>query len=109
MTDGDYKAAVQLDKATGSNLAEQMRKDLEQQRLKSHQQAILNAFYAGRREAPGDERIPYATLQRLAAGIDYETDLAIAAMQALDDKLIELKNEKQQKEIERMKAKGAKR
>jgi len=101
VTDGDYKAAVQLDKATGSNLAEQMRKDLEQQRLTQSQQAILNAFHAGRREAPGDERIPYATLQRLASGIDYEADLAIAAMQALDDKLIELKNDKQQKERER--------
>lgn len=90
-------------------MAAQMRKDLEQQRLKPHQQEILSAFYSGRREAIPDGRIPYATLQRLAESVNYESDHAIAIWQKLDDKLIELQNEKRQKEIERMKANGAKR
>ena len=86
-----------------------MRKDLEQQKLKTHQQHILNAFYAARREAVGDERISYATLLRVSGSVPHEQDMVITAMQALDDKLIELKNDKQQKELDRMKAKGAKR
>jgi hypothetical protein len=100
---------VQLDKVTGSNMAEQMRKDLEQQKLKSHQQELLSAFYSGRREAIPDGRIPYATLQRVVEAVNYEPDHAISIIQHLDDKLIELQNEKRQKEIERMKSKGAKR
>lgn len=86
-----------------------MRKDLEQQKLKQHQQELLSAFYAGRREAIPDGRIPYATLQRLAESVNYEPDHAMAIWQQLDDKLIELQNDKRQKEMERMKAKGAKR
>lgn len=100
---------MQLDKVTGSNMAEHMRKDLEQQKLKPHQQELLSAFYSGRREAIPDGRIPYATLQRLAKKVNYEHDHAISIIQQLDDKLIELQNEKRQKEGERMKAKGAKR
>lgn len=86
-----------------------MRKDLDRQRLKPHQQELLSAFYSGRREAIPDGRIPYATLQRLADSVNYESDHAVAIWQQLDDKLVELQNEKRQKEIERMKSKGAKR
>lgn len=86
-----------------------MRRDLEQQRLKPHQHELLSAFYAGRREAIPDGRIPYATLQRLTEAVNYEADHAISIWQQLDDKLIELQNEKRQKDMERMKAKGAKR
>lgn len=102
-------AAVRLDKIDGGNLAAQMRKDLEKVKLKPHQQELLNAFYSARREAVGGERIPYATLTRIAATVGYEVDHAIGVFQALDDELIRLNNEKQQKEIERMKAKGGKR
>ena len=86
-------------------MAEQMCKDLEQQRLKPRQQELLSAFYSGRREAIPDGRIPYATLQRLAESVNYESDHAITIWQQLDDKLIELQNEKRQKELERMKSK----
>lgn len=86
-----------------------MRQDIDAIRLKPHQQEILSAFYAGRREASSGERIPYATLLRLSEAVNYESDHAISLMQQLDDKLIELQNEKQQREIERMKSKGAKR
>ena len=90
-------------------MAEQMRKDLEQQKLKSHQQELLSAFYSGRREAIPDGRITYATLQRLAEKVNYEPDHAISIIQQLDDKLIELQNDKRKKEIEQMRAKGVKR
>ena len=90
-------------------MAEQMRKDLERQKLKSHHQELLSAFYSGRREAIPDGRIPYATLQRLAEKVNYEPDHAISIIQQLDDKLIELQNEKRKKEMERMKLEGAKR
>lgn len=89
-------------------MAEQMRRDLEQQKLKPRQQELLSAFYSGRREAIPDGRIPYATLQRLAESVNYESDYAITIWQQIDDKLIELQNEKRQKEIDRMKSKGAK-
>ena len=89
-------------------MAEQMRKDLEQKKLKPHQQELLSSFYSGRREAIPDGRIPYATLQRLSESVNYESDHAITIWQQIDDKLIELQNDKRQKELERMKAKGAK-
>lgn len=94
-----------LDKATGGNLSEQMRKDLEKVKLKPHQQELLNAFYSARREAASGERIPYATLTRIAETVSYEADHAIAIMQQLDDELIRLNNEKQQRDIEKMKSK----
>lgn len=96
---------MQLDKATGSNLAVQMRQDIDAVKLKSHQQEILSAFFMGRREAAQDGRIPYETLRRVADLVSYEHDHAISLMQKLDDKLIELQNDKRQKEIERMKGK----
>ena len=86
-----------------------MRQDMEKVKLKPHQQELLNAFYSARREAASGERIPYATLKRIAGTVSYEHDHAISVMQQLDDKLIELNNEKQQREIEKMKAKGARR
>ena len=98
-----------LDKATGGNLSEQMRNDLEKVKLKPHQQELLNAFYSARREAASGERIPYATLARIAATVGYEDDHAISIMQQLDDKLIELNNEKQRQEMEKMKSKGGRR
>lgn len=100
---------MQLDKATGSNLAAQMRQDIDAIRLKPHQQEILSAFFMARREAAQDARIPYETLRRVADSVSYEHDHAISLMQKLDDKLIELQNDKRQKELDRMKAKGAKR
>lgn len=109
ISDGDYKAAVALDKATGGNLAAQMREDMEKVKLKPYRQELLNAFYAARREASSGERIPYATLTRIADTVNYEADHAISIMQQLDDELIRLNNEKQQRELEKMKAKGAKR
>lgn len=90
---------------TGGNLTERMRQDIDKVKLKPHQQEIMSAFFAGRREAVSGERIPYATLQRLADLISYESDHAISLMQQLDDKLIELQNEKHKKDIERMKNK----
>ena len=100
---------MQLDKVTGSNMAEQMRKDIEKQHIKPHQQELLSAFYAARRDAIPDGRIPYATLQRVVEAVNYEPDHAISIIQQLDDKLIELQNERRKKEIERMKLEGAKR
>lgn len=86
-----------------------MRQEIDSQRLKPGLQEIMSAFYSGRREASSGERIPFATLQRLAQTINYESDYAISLMQQMDDKLIELQNEKQQREMERMKTKGSKR
>ena len=108
ISDGDYKAAVRLDAISGSNMAEQMRQELDANKLTRTQQELLSAFYAGRREAADRNRIPYATMQRLADTINYESDLAIRCIQALDDTLIELVNEKERKDMERMKSKGGK-
>lgn len=87
-------------------MAEQMRQELDANKLTHTQQELLSAFYAGRREATDRNRIPYATMQRLADTISYESDLAIRCIQALDDTLIELVNERERKDLERMKSKG---
>lgn len=90
-------------------MAEQMRQELDANKLTHRQQELLSAFYAGRREATDRNRIPYATMARLADTIiNYESDLAIRCIQALDDTLIELVNEKERKDMERMKSKGVK-
>jgi len=96
---------VRLDSISGTNMAEQMRQELDANKLTHIQQELLSAFYAGRREAADRNRIPYATMQRLADTISYESDLAIRCIQALDDTLIELVNEKERKDLERMKNK----
>lgn len=102
----DYEAAVRLDKFDNGNMAEQMRQELDANKLTHTQQELLSTFYSGRREAVDRNRIPYATMQRLADTISYESDLAIRCIQALDDTLIELVNEKERKDLERMKSKG---
>lgn len=94
---------------TGSNMAEQMRQELDANKLTHIQQELLSAFYAGRREATDRNRIPYATMQRLADTISYESDLAIRCIQALDDTLIELVNEKDKREADKLAAKAGKR
>ena len=99
---------MRLDAISGTNMAEQMRQELGANKLTHTQQELLSAFYAGRREATDRNRIPYATMQRLADTISYESDLAIRCIQALDDTLIELVNEKERKDLERMKSKGGK-
>lgn len=86
-------------------MAEQMRQELDANKLTHTQQELLSAFYAGRREATDRNRITYATMQRLADTISYESDLVIRCIQALDDTLIELVNEKERKDLERMKNK----
>lgn len=96
---------MRLDAISGTNMAEQMRQELDANKLTHTQQELLSAFYAGRREATDRNRIPYATMQRLADTISYESDLAILCIQALDDTLIELVNEKERKDLERMKNK----
>ena len=96
---------MRLDAISGTNIAEQMRQELDANKLTHTQQELLSAFYAGRREATDRNRIPYATMQRLADTISYESDLAIRCIQALDDTLIELVNEKERKDMERMKSK----
>lgn len=101
----DYKVAKQLDQLNGGNLAEQVLKEIGSLTLEQHQIEILSAFYRARREATDRERIPYATLTRILATINYETDLAIGIVQSLDDHLLQLINERDKKELERMRNK----
>lgn len=82
-----------------------MREQMDNVKLTNVQQQIMAAFYAGRREAAGRERIPYVTLERVAEGVNYETDLAIRIIQQLDDKLIEMQNEKDRLDMEKMRNK----
>ena len=83
---------------------EQLTKEIESMQVTPTQQSLLNGFYAGRREVQERGRIPYATLERIAARIHYETDLAIGIMQALDDHLIELIAERDKREMDKIKA-----
>lgn len=83
---------------------EQLKKEIEEMTITPTQAALLGGFYAGRREAIERNRIPYATLERIAAKMHYETDLAIGIMQALDDHLIGLIAERDRLEFERIKA-----
>ena len=93
---------------TGSTMAQEMREQLGELELTSVQQQILSAFYEARRDAIDRNRIPHATMLRLADTISYESDLAIKVMQQLDDLLIELVNDKIKRDADRMKSKGAK-
>ena len=73
--------------------------------LERYQIELINAFYSGRREAIERNHIPHATLQRLAAKIGYEPDLAIEIMQQLDDHLIKLICDKDKADHERQQMK----
>lgn len=67
---------------------------------------LLSAFYEALREAPQDSRIPYATLERIASGIAYESDLSISIMQRLDDYFVKLKNDKLAADLEKQRIKA---
>lgn len=67
---------------------------------------LLSAFYEALREAPQDSRIPYATLERIAGGIAYESDLSISIMQRLDDYFVKLKNDKLAADLEKQRIKA---
>lgn len=102
----DYDAMLIIDKAQGTKYAQGILSEINQLKLTATQRELLSGFYQGRREATDDNRIPYATLERIAAIIGYESDLAVSIMQSLDDCRIELLNEKRQRDLEKMKAKG---
>ena len=95
-----------IDKAQGTAYADKILLELKQLELTPTQRELLHGFYQGRREAIDDNRIPYATLERIAAIIGYESDLAVSIMQSLDDYRIELLNEKRQRDLDKMKSKG---
>lgn len=86
-------------------MAEQMREEIEDGALTAIQSQLISSFYLARREASDGNRIPYDTINRISNEICYEKDLFIKAIQSLDDELIRLTNEKQQKEIEKIKNK----
>lgn len=83
---------------------EQLTREIEEMTITPTQAALLNGFYAGRREAVDRNRIPYSTLERIAVKMMYESDLAITVMQQLDDHLLSLIAERDRLEFERIKA-----
>lgn len=83
--------------------------EIKQAELTHTQIELINGFYAGRREAIERNRIPHATLCRLASIISYEPDLAVSIMQQLDDYLLSLIYEKERKDHEKAMAKAGRR
>ena len=102
----EYQAALIIDQATGGNLAASLLEEIKESELTHEQAQLLNAFYSGRREAIDRNRAPYATLCRLACIINYESDLAVEIMQALDDHLMQLIAEKDKRDHEKAMAKA---
>jgi len=98
------EAAKVLDSFNGGNMYDQLTKEILEMEITPTQQALLNGFYSGRREAIERNRIPHATLERIAAKIHYETDLAISVMQQLDDHLLGLIAERDKREMDKVKA-----
>jgi hypothetical protein len=91
------------------NLPAKLLEEMQQAELTYTQIELLNGFYAGRREAVGRNRIPHSTLERIASGVGYESDLAVSIFQQLDDYLISLIYEKERKDHEKAMAKSGRR
>ena len=81
---------------------EQLTKEILEMEITPTQQALLNGFYSGRREAIERNRIPYQALKRISSELMYEEDLAVRILQQLDDHLLCLIADRDKREMDKL-------